>query len=62
MDSWLLNVKKVRIPRPKFQNGSCRHPAEPPKDYSVASEIEQKSKQDITKATEDLRRAIEQKL
>lgn len=64
MDSWLLNVKRVRIPRPKFQTANCRHPSEPPKDYSTNVETiaETKSKQDLSKATEDLRRAIEQKL
>lgn len=62
MDSWLLNVKRVRIPRPKFQT-TCRHPNEPPKDYSTSAEtIESKSKQDLAKAAEELRRAIEQKL
>ena len=63
MDSWLLNVKRVRIPRPKFQTSTCRHPNEPPKDYSTAADsLESKSKPDLTKATEELRRAIEQKL
>ncbi|XKL67170.1 hypothetical protein PGB90_010590 [Kerria lacca] len=62
MDSWLLNVKRVRIPRPKFQTANCRHPNEPPKDYTTSESIDSKSKQDLTKAAEDLRRAIEQKL
>lgn len=31
MESWLTDVKRVRIPRPKF--ASARHPREPPKDY-----------------------------
>lgn len=62
MDSWLLNVKRVRIPRPKFQTANCRNSNEPPKDYSTSEAIEAKSKQDLSKATEDLRRAIEQKL
>lgn len=62
MDSWLLNVKRVRIPRPKFRTGNCRLPNEPPKDYSSSDSMDSKSKHDLSKATEDLRRAIEQKL
>ena len=58
MESWLLDVKRVRIPRPKF---ATRCPAEPPKDYCD----EDKGKRgpvDMSKATEDLRRAIQDKL
>ncbi|XP_034244227.1 uncharacterized protein LOC117646947 [Thrips palmi] len=61
MESWLTDVKRVRIPRPKF---GSRCPAEPPKDYCE----EDKTKRGpldlaaLGKATEDLRRAIQDKL
>lgn len=61
MESWLLDVKRVRIPRPKFQTGALRYPVEPPKDYYISDEAE-KAKRDLAKATEDLRRAVEEKL
>lgn len=67
MESWLTDVKRVRIPRPKFAGGSrcgaSRCPAEPPKDYG--EEDGGKGKRgglDLGKATEDLRRAIQDKL
>lgn len=67
MDSWLLDVKRVRIPRPKFAG---RYPAEPPKDY-MAEELSRDEKRvtaaiftarNIAKATEDLRRELQEKL
>lgn len=67
MDSWLLDVKRVRIPRPKFAG---RYPAEPPKDY-MAEELSRDEKRvaaailtarNIAKATEDLRRELQDKL
>ncbi|XP_039281344.1 uncharacterized protein LOC111064100 [Nilaparvata lugens] len=57
-ESWLLEVKRMRIPRPKFQT---RCPAEPPKDYYMTEE-EAKAKRDLAKATEELRRAVQDKL
>jgi hypothetical protein len=73
MESWLLDVKRVRIPRPKF--ASARHgggyPIEPPKDYSVGGMDDlrdEKSKRgdytsrELAKATEELRRAVQEKL
>ncbi|XP_046676293.1 uncharacterized protein LOC124364675 [Homalodisca vitripennis] len=61
MESWLLDVKRVRIPRPKFQAGALRYPTEPPKDYYVSEESE-KAKRSLEKATEELRRGIQEKL
>lgn len=67
MESWLLDVQRMKIPRPKF---SGKYPMEPPKDYSS----EDPSKEDkrtaaalftarnIVKATEDLRRELQEKL
>lgn len=74
MESWLLDVKRVRIPRPKFasaRHGGGGYPTEPPKDYSVGSmddSRDDKSKRgdytsrELTKATEELRRAVQEKL
>jgi len=69
MDSWLLDVKKVRIPRPKFAG---RYPTEPPKDYYMAAEDLSRdekraaasilSSRSLAKATEDLRRELHEKL
>lgn len=62
MESWLLDVKRVRIPRPKFAGGP-RCPAEPPKDYCDEDAAKGKrGAMDLGKATEDLRRAIQDKL
>lgn len=72
MESWLLDVKRVRIPRPKFGSGSSVGggtrfvPHEPPKDYYSSAgaqdeELKHGSK-DIAKATEQLRRALQEKL
>lgn len=58
MESWLLEVKRMRIPRPKFQT---RCPVEPPKDYYMGEEADTKAR-DLAKATEDLRRAVQEKL
>lgn len=57
MESWLLEVKRVRIPRPKFQT---RYPTEPPKDYHACED--KLNKRDFDKATEELRKAIHEKL
>lgn len=70
MESWLIDVKKVRIPRPKFGGSKCYiYPTEPPKDYIYddcrTEELKLKSSMqqtNLAKATEDLRRAIQEKL
>lgn len=61
MESWLGDVKRVRIPRPKF-GSKC--PAEPPKDYLEECELGKPHRdgKDLSKATEDLRRALQEKL
>lgn len=67
MESWLVNVKRVRIPRPKF--GGSRYPMEPPKDYIYDDCRQEEMKlraalqnSTLAKATEDLRRALQEKL
>ncbi|CAH0772465.1 unnamed protein product [Bemisia tabaci] len=64
MESWMVDIKRVKIPRPKFQTGGCRYPTEPPKDYYSGSEDMEsvKNKQSLAKATEELRRAVQEKL
>lgn len=67
MESWLVDVKKVHIPRPKFGSGSrCYgygYPTEPPKDYineEARDEYKYKSSPaNMVKATEEIRRAIQ---
>lgn len=75
METWLEDVKRVRIPRPKFGTSSSMtttpstrcYPMEPPKDYQLqydeATAVQLKfGINDLQKATEDLRRAIQEKL
>jgi hypothetical protein len=74
MESWLVDVKRVRIPRPKFasaRHGGGGYPTEPPKDYIVAGlddSRDEKGKRgdfasrELAKATEELRRAVQEKL
>ncbi|CAB3230752.1 unnamed protein product [Arctia plantaginis] len=63
MESWLDDVKRVRIPRPKF---GTKYPVEPPKDYleDCGGELgkQRRHDKDLTKATEELRRALQEKL
>jgi hypothetical protein len=74
MESWLVDVKRVRIPRPKFASarpGGSGYPTEPPKDYIVGGlddPRDEKGKRgdfasrELAKATEELRRAVQEKL
>lgn len=67
MESWLVDVKRVRIPRPKFGGGvrAGGYPCEPPKDYYEDSRSEAaslKAARELAKDTEDLRRQIQDKL
>lgn len=65
MESWLDDVKRVRIPRPKFGN---KYPAEPPKDYleecggDLGGKQRHHDNKDLAKATEELRRTLQEKL
>lgn len=64
MESWLGDVKRVRIPRPKF--GNNKYPVEPPKDYleDCGGDLgkQRRHDKDLTKATEELRRSLQEKL
>lgn len=71
MESWLVDVVRVRIPRPKFENGNngnrnySSYPTEPPKDYifNSSNRVEDTNKlMNLEKTTEDLRKAIQEKL
>lgn len=67
METWLEHVKRVRIPRPKFgSSGRCYvyPPTEPPKDYLYEDPQDLKLKKgtNLVKATEELRRALHEKL
>lgn len=65
MESWLDDVKRVRIPRPKF---GSKYPAEPPKDYlddcgtDLSGKQRRHDNKDLAKATEELRRTLQEKL
>ncbi|CAH2004020.1 unnamed protein product [Acanthoscelides obtectus] len=68
MESWLVDVKRVHIPRPKFgSSGRCygyTYPTEPPKDYGcedrAVDELKLKGGNgSLSKATEELRRALQ---
>lgn len=70
MESYLMDVSKLQIPRPKFastnnQQSRCRGPREPPRDYNVDEEYNTAPTERTIKLqseTEDLRQAIQEKL
>lgn len=74
MESYLVNVKQLRIPRPKFAtiggNTSCGAqsrmrggPREPPKDYNLDDDYSSSnSNRKLQTETEELRQAIQEKL
>lgn len=65
METWLDDIKRVKIPRPKFGG---KYPTEPPKDYMEECGGEYVPKQrhhddkDLSKATEEIRRSLQEKL
>ncbi|KOB73427.1 Uncharacterized protein OBRU01_09997 [Operophtera brumata] len=64
METWLDDVKRVKIPRPKF---GSKYPAEPPKDYlddgtDLGGKQRRHDSKDLAKATEELRRTLQEKL
>lgn len=69
MESYLVDVNKLRIPRPKFassntQQSRCR-PREPPRDYHLDEEYTTTTNDRTIKLqseTEDLRQSIQEKL
>lgn len=70
MESWLVDVVRVRIPRPKFESGTSNnrnyssYPTEPPKDYNIFSNDNRNENKiiNLEKTTEDIRKAIQEKL
>lgn len=61
MECWLINVKRVRIPRPKFDNNRCylvQYPREPPKDYIYNDEDPIKIKQNSMNCTTNIDKNI----
>ncbi|XP_076374985.1 uncharacterized protein LOC143258823 [Megalopta genalis] len=61
MESWLSDVQRVRIPRPKFGTGNSVRRSNSTVQY-VRSEIHLRQSQDVVKATEELRQALQDKL
>lgn len=77
MESYLVDVSKLRIPRPKFATQSslqassgdkCRGPrAEPPRDYNMDNDFVASTSSSVRTIklqsdTEDIRQAIQEKL
>lgn len=75
METYLVDVSKLRIPRPKFATttmspASSRYcsgggPREPPRDYNMEEEYNSAPSQRTSKLqsdTEDVRQAIQEKL
>ncbi|XP_076167143.1 uncharacterized protein LOC143146594 [Ptiloglossa arizonensis] len=61
MESWLCDVQRVRIPRPKFGSGNSIRRSNSTAQH-VRSEIHLRQNQDVAKATEELRQALQDKL
>lgn len=71
MESYLVDICKLRIPRPKFatssssQQGRCYGPHEPPRDYNMDDDFIHGKNQRTRKLhseAEDVRQAIQEKL
>ncbi|XP_011632403.1 uncharacterized protein LOC105424062 [Pogonomyrmex barbatus] len=63
MESWLSDVQRVRIPRPKFGSGNSVRRSNSSVQHSVRSEMHtHRQGQDVAKATEELRQALQDKL
>ncbi|EFN75896.1 hypothetical protein EAI_08579 [Harpegnathos saltator] len=61
MESWLSDVQRVRIPRPKFGSGNSVRRSNSSVQH-VRSEMHSRQGQDVAKATEELRQALQDKL
>lgn len=64
METWLNDVKQLRIPRPKFgvntsPTRNSRGPREPPRDYNIN---EDSSDRKLHNETEEIRQALQEKL
>lgn len=78
METWLVDVKQLRIPRPKFgtSSGSPPHhrnvrlmPREPPRDYHLATAEDfatpsspERQMKQLQSDTEEIRQALQEKL
>lgn len=63
MESWLSDVQRVRIPRPKFGSGNSVRRSNSAVQHSARSEMHtHRQGQDVAKATEELRQALQDKL
>lgn len=61
MESWLSDVQRVRIPRPKFGSGNSVRRSNSTVQH-VRPEVLSRQTQDVAKATEELRQALQDKL
>ncbi|CAK9814617.1 hypothetical protein ANTPLA_LOCUS8272 [Anthophora plagiata] len=61
MESWLSDVQRVRIPRPKFGSGNSVRRSNSTVQH-VRPEVLSRQTQDVVKATEELRQALQDKL
>ncbi|XP_014229168.1 uncharacterized protein LOC106654000 [Trichogramma pretiosum] len=61
MESWLSDVQRVRIPRPKFGSGNSVRRSNSSAAPHNRPEVRQAS-QEVAKATEELRQALQDKL
>ncbi|KAG7207614.1 hypothetical protein KM043_009235 [Ampulex compressa] len=61
MESWLSDVQRVRIPRPKFGSGNSVRRSNSSIQH-VRPEVPSRQGQDVAKATEELRQALQDKL
>ncbi|XP_043495756.1 uncharacterized protein LOC122519967 [Polistes fuscatus] len=61
MESWLSDVQRVRIPRPKFGSGNSVRRSNSSVQH-VRPEVHLRQVQDVAKATEELRQALQDKL
>lgn len=63
MESWLSDVQRVRIPRPKFGSGNSVRRSNSSVQHSARSDMHiHRQGQDVAKATEELRQALQDKL
>ncbi|XP_011505571.1 PREDICTED: uncharacterized protein LOC105368283 [Ceratosolen solmsi marchali] len=60
MESWLSEVQRVRIPRPKFGSGNSVRRSNSSVQH-IRPETRQAA-QEVAKATEELRQALQEKL
>ncbi|KAK0074366.1 hypothetical protein PV326_012512 [Microctonus aethiopoides] len=64
MESWLSDVQRVKIPRPKFGSGNSVRRSNSTAQHCIirVDAHHARQAQDVAKATEELRQAIQDKL